>query len=207
MTEIRAVRPDDLEALYRIALATGDGGNDAAALYQDAQLLGHIYAAPYAVLCPQTVFVAGDVEGVGGYIVGAADTVAYEARLELEWWPVLRAIYPDPAVVPAVSRTLDQRRMHTIHHPLQTPASLTAAYPSHLHINLLPRLRGLGAGHALLQRWLWTVRELGSTGVHLAVGANNTQAIRFYHTHGFVVPPGVPPLGPGAQWLVLQLSC
>ncbi|HTC10999.1 MAG TPA: GNAT family N-acetyltransferase [Acetobacteraceae bacterium] len=205
MAEIRAVRQDDLDALYRIALATGDGGNDAASLYRDQRLLGHIYAAPYAVLCPETVFVAGDAQGVGGYIVGAADTVAYEARLEQEWWPTLRAVCPDPAVIPPQSRTPDQRRMHMIHHPHHTPGGLTAAYPSHLHINLLPRLRGRGTGHALLMRWLHAVRQLGSTGVHLAVGVNNTLAIQFYQAHGFIEPQGVLPVGPGARWLVLPL--
>ena len=202
MAGIRAVRQDDLEALYRIALATGDGGDDAASLYQDARLLGHIYAAPYAVLCPETVFVAEDADGVGGYIVGAADTAAFEARLEQDWWPVLRAVYPDPAMIPPAARTPDQRRMHAIHHPLQTPCALTDAYPSHLHINLLPRLRGVGVGHALLQRWLCAVHCRGATGVHLAVGVNNTKAIRFYQVHGFAEPGGVPPLGPGARWLV-----
>jgi ribosomal protein S18 acetylase RimI-like enzyme len=205
MAEIRAVRPDDLEALYRIALATGDGGADAASLYQDARLLGHIYCAPYAVLCPETVFVAEDAEGVGGYIVGAADTVAYEARLELEWWPALRAVCPDPAMVPPASRTPDQRRMHAIHHPPRTPGALTATYPSHLHINLLPRLRGSGAAHTLLLRWLRAVGQRGSTGVHLAVGVNNTRAIRFYQAHGFIAPQGVPLLAPGARWLVVPL--
>jgi ribosomal protein S18 acetylase RimI-like enzyme len=74
-----------------------------------------------------------------------------------------------------------------------------------LHINLLPRLRGRGTGHALLMRWLHAVRQLGSTGVHLAVGVNNTLAIQFYQAHGFIEPQGVLPVGPGARWLVLPL--
>ena len=58
MVEIRAFRPADLEELYRICLATGAGGDDASALYRDPRLVGHVYAAPYAVLSPLTVFVA-----------------------------------------------------------------------------------------------------------------------------------------------------
>lgn len=205
MAEIRTVRQDDLEALYRIALVTGDGGADAAALYRDPRLLGHVYAAPYAVLCPDTVFVAEDADGVGGYIVGAVDTAAYEARLELEWWPALRARYIDPADIPGEQRTLDERRAYTIHHPSPTPEPLIAVYPSHLHINLLPRMRGRGIGRALLAEWIKTVRGLGSTGVHLAVGRENARAVRFYQANGFVEPSWVPPLAPIACWMVLRL--
>lgn len=206
MAEIRAARPDDLQALYRIALATGDGGGDASTQYRDPHLLGHIYAAPYLTLCPELVFVAEDAGGVGGYIVGAADTALFEAKLERDWWPPLRAIYPDPAVIPAAARTADQRRMQTIHHPPRTPADLTDVYPSHLHINLLPRLRGYGVGSALLRQWLCEAHRLGSTGVHLAVGVNNTRAIRFYRAHGFHDPHGAPPLAPTARWLVRPLA-
>ena len=57
MVEIRAVRPKDLDYLYRICLATAAGGDDASALYRDPKLVGHIYAAPYVHLSPQSVLV------------------------------------------------------------------------------------------------------------------------------------------------------
>ena len=97
MAEIRAVQPSDLDELYRICLATGAGGEDASALYRDPKLLGHVYAAPYAVLSPRSVFVVEDTEGVGGYIVGAPDTREFETRLEAAWWPGLRRLYRDPS--------------------------------------------------------------------------------------------------------------
>jgi ribosomal protein S18 acetylase RimI-like enzyme len=205
MAEIRAARRDDLEVLYRVALATGDGGNDAAALYRDPRLLGHIYAAPYLIRCPETVFIAEDAEGIGGYIVGATDTISFETWLEREWWPPLRTAYPDPVAIPRALRTLDQRRMHMIHHPRRMPPALTTAYPAHLHINLLSRLRGRGIADALLRTWLQSVHQRGATGVHLAVGIDNARAIRFYRTHGFAEPDGVPPFGPRACWLVRDL--
>jgi hypothetical protein len=96
MTHIRPVVAADLDALYRIALLTGDSGADASALHKDPRLVGHIYAAPYATLSPETAFVAEDAAGVAGYIVGALDTRAFEARLERDWWPALRAEYADP---------------------------------------------------------------------------------------------------------------
>ena len=39
-------------------------------------------------------------------------------------------------------------------------------YPSHLHINLLPCLRGRGFGRRLMDQWLRTIGEMGSRGAH-----------------------------------------
>ena len=82
MAHIRAFRPDDLDSLYRICLATGDAGADAAHLYRDPELVGHVYAGGYAALSPQTAFVAEDGEGVAGYIIGPADTRAFDAKMD-----------------------------------------------------------------------------------------------------------------------------
>src|SRR5215472_14523893 len=97
MAEIRGFRPDDLDDLYHVCLATAAEGP---AAYHDRKLVGHIYAAPYALLSPATVFVVEDVGGVGGYVVGAPDTPSFEARLETEWWPGLREAYQDPSGQP-----------------------------------------------------------------------------------------------------------
>src|SRR5262245_16116909 len=88
---IRPHRPGDLEALYRICLLTGDDGQDATSLYNDPRLPGHFSAAPYGLFEPALAFVAQDTAGVGGYILGALDTPAFEQRLERTWWPHLRA--------------------------------------------------------------------------------------------------------------------
>jgi ribosomal protein S18 acetylase RimI-like enzyme len=185
MAEIRAVQPDDLGELYRICLATGAGGDDASALYQDSKLLGHVYAAPYAMFSPQSAFVVEDAGGVSGYIVGAPDTHEFEARLEAEWWPALRRLYPDPVGKERAAWSRDQLIAYKIHHPDSTVDEMVEPYPSHLHINLLPHLRGTGIGRRLMERWLVTVREMGSRGAHLAVGGANRRAIRFYRACGF----------------------
>ena len=56
-------------------------------------MMGHIYSAPYAKLCPDVCFVAEDEMGVAGFVVGAVDTRSFEERLERDWWPDLREIY------------------------------------------------------------------------------------------------------------------
>jgi len=180
---IRDVQPGDLDALYRIALATGDSGGDAAQLYRDPELVGRLYAAPYAVLAPEFALVVEDAAGVGGYIVGVLDTLAFEARLEAEWWPALRRQYPDPTGDPH-SWNLDQVRAYQVHHPRPPPARIIDPYPSHLHINLLPRLQGRGLGQALIDAWLARIAAAGSRGAHLGVSPVNHRAIRFYRAYG-----------------------
>ena len=61
MTNIRAFQSDDLAALYAVSLSTGFEGGEASHLYIDPKMMGHIYAAPYAVLEPSLCLVAEDL--------------------------------------------------------------------------------------------------------------------------------------------------
>ncbi len=65
-------------------------------MFDDPRILGHVFAAPYGLFEPSLAFVAEDEAGVGGYIVGALDSRAFEERLEADWWPALRDRYPAP---------------------------------------------------------------------------------------------------------------
>jgi hypothetical protein len=97
---IRPYQPDDLDELYRICVQTADNGQDATSMFRDPRLPGHVYAAPYALFEPSLAFVAQDAGGVGGYIVAALDSQAFEQRLERDWWPA-----------PAGCRVLPARRL------------------------------------------------------------------------------------------------
>ena len=127
--------------------------------------------------------VVEDDAGVGGYIVGALDTLAFEARLEAEWWPALRRRRQEPTG-DWQTWGLDERGAWQIHHPRPPPSRITGPYPSHLHINLLPRLQGMRLGQALIDEWLRLVSAAGSRGVHLGVSPANHRALRFYRAYG-----------------------
>jgi ribosomal protein S18 acetylase RimI-like enzyme len=206
MADIRPCRAGDLDDLYAIALATGDAGGDAAHHYADPRLVGHVYAAPYAVLNPATAFVAEDEQGVAGYILGAVDTRAFEALAEERWWPTLRPLYTDPAGTPHADWTRDQRLSWLIHHPWRAPDRIVAPFPSHLHIDLLPRLQGRGLGRRLMDRWLETARALGSPGVHLGVDAANARAMRFYRAYGLSEPALAKAPPRGTVWFAVELA-
>jgi len=199
MAAIRPYRADDLEALYAICLKTGDAGEDAGALYRDPKLLGHIYAGPYGRFAAESALVAEDDEGVGGYIVGPADTLAFEEKLDSVWWPALRSRYPDPAIV----ETPDDRMCRRIHRPWHTPVKIAREFPAHLHVNLLPRLRGRGLAKSMMDGWCAKVAAMGAKGAHLAVGMRNARAVRFYLAYGFreIAREGeVSTLGLPIQW-------
>jgi len=60
-----------------------------------------------------------------------------------------------------------------------------AAYPAHLHIDLLPEWQGKGYGRGLMEAFLAGVHAAGAPRVHLGMVPTNTAARAFYHRLGF----------------------
>jgi ribosomal protein S18 acetylase RimI-like enzyme len=185
---IRPYRADDLDDLYRICLQTGAGGEDASSMFEDPRILGDVFAAPYGLFEPWLTFVAEDEAGVGGYIVGALDSKAFEKRLETDWWPALRDRYPAPPSDVAPDQwTPDQRAAGYIHAPLKAPDEIGEDYPSHLHINLVSRLQSQGLGRQLMNTLMRALRAKGSVGLHFFVSPANQRAAEFYWHLGFTL--------------------
>lgn len=103
----------------------------------------------------------------------------------------LRRRYPPPPAGLAERQwTRDQGAAYLIHHPLVPPADLARTHPAHLHINLLPRMRGRGVGRHLISTLVAALRTYGAAGLHLGVRQANTRAIAFYRHLGFAELPG-----------------
>lgn len=177
-------RPADRGALYDICLRTGDLGADAGPLHTDPGLLGDVYLGPYLELEPGLAFVLRDGDGDDGaplgYVVGTADTTAFEDACERHWWPPLRGRERAPRPGGA-----DERLVRIIEDGVRTEARWLARFPAHLHINLLPAARGGGHGRALLSRLVTELAQQEVPGVHLEVDAANTGAVAFYRRTGF----------------------
>lgn len=187
---IRGYQPGDLDVLYGICLQTADSGQDATSLFSDPRLPGHVYVAPYVTFEPSLAFVAEDAAGVGGYILAALDSPAFDRQLEQHWWPALRARYPEAPPDQAERLSLPERyAVHDIHHPFSVPPDVIERFPSHLHVNLVPRLQGHGTGQQLVATLLSGLRDHGSRGVHLLVGYSNQRAVGFYRHIGFTELP------------------
>jgi len=179
---IRRAEPRDAEALYEICLLTADAGVDASSLYSDRQLPGYIWAAAYRELEPDFAFVLTDGGRVLGYVLAAPDTAAFEARLEREWWPKVRA-----KLTGFEPRTAhDRMALSRITTPERRDPAQLAEYPAHLHINLLPEAQSGGWGRRMIETELEALRRAGVKGVQLGVAPTNVRASGFYAHLGFV---------------------
>lgn len=180
---IRRAQLSDLPALYRICHATGWNGSDASPHVSDPDLIGHVYAGPYAVLEPELAFVAEMDRRVIGYVLGTSDSVRFHAVTEAEWFLALRARYALPEAADQSPTAIFVRALHRGHPP---PASIDLArYPAHLHIDLLPQAQGHGCGRRLIDRLRTELSARQVPGVHLYVGSANPGAIAFYQRVGF----------------------
>lgn len=179
--KIRPYHPSDLISLYRICLGTGNSGSDAASLYRDPDLLGHYYAAPYAVLEPDLAFVLTHKGNPCGYVLGARDTAFFGLRCEREWFPPLRVRYPLPD---ASDIGVDAGMIRAIHRGHET-TNRFVDFPAHLHIDILAVGRQKGWGRRLMDVLLGQMRSMDVPGVHLGVAKNNRRAIGFYKHYGF----------------------
>src|SRR5947208_2825917 len=146
MTTIRAATLHDLPGTYRVCLLTGDAGRDASRMYRNPEYLGHVFVGPYVVGQPELAAVVADDDGVAGYGLAAADTRAFEQWTEAHWWPTLREHYP-----PRNDGSPEAGLIARIHAPPLAWDHLLAEYPSHLHLDLLDRVRGQGNGRLLIE--------------------------------------------------------
>ncbi|WP_068112493.1 GNAT family N-acetyltransferase [Tropicimonas marinistellae] len=181
---IHSARRADVEQLRSICIRTGDAGADASGKEDAPELLPAIFLEPYLVFAPDCAWVAEDGQGIFGYAVGVADSVAFGKWAERVWWPDLRGTYPEPDTDKAGWHGSDWLR-HRLHHPPEALAAPLSRWPAHGHIDLLPRGHGTGVAELLMKRMMHSVWKQGARGIHLGVAASNARALRFYEKLGF----------------------
>ncbi len=182
---IRPYRPSDNDAAYEVCLKTGDSGADGTHLYpDDHRALGRIYVGPYLRFEPELSFVLEDSVGVCGYVLAALDSESFYRHYHQEWLPPVRARYPSPSGNPD-AWTPTQRLYYEYHHPETYYPPEFRIYPSHLHIDLMPRVQGHGLGAPMIRLMLDCLAVKGSPGVHLCMSEVNARAFKFYLKLGF----------------------
>jgi ribosomal protein S18 acetylase RimI-like enzyme len=182
---LRPARTGDLPGAYHVCLKTGNFGGDGEPYYRDdPDALGRIFVGPYLAFELDLGLTLEDAEGVCGYALGAFDSKVFFARYEKEWRPGLCAQFPQPQGDPA-QWTRAQQAHDWYHHPDYYMPEPYEAYPSHLHIDLLPRAQGRGYGRRMLEQVMDRLRARGSPGAHLGVSMLNTPAFGFYERLGF----------------------
>jgi ribosomal protein S18 acetylase RimI-like enzyme len=182
---IRQARPSDEAGAYFVCLKTGDFGKDGEPFYRDdPDALGRIFVGPYLRFEPDLSLILEDGEEICGYALAAFDSRIFFERYEKEWRPRLTANFPAPAGDPS-TWTRVQHVYSWYHHPDYFTPEPYAEYPSHMHIDLLPRAQGRGFGRRMMEKLMTQLRERGSPGAHLGVSGLNVPAQAFYKKLGF----------------------
>jgi ribosomal protein S18 acetylase RimI-like enzyme len=188
---VRPYRPADRAALYDVCVRTAHEGGDSRHIYPDLDLMPSIFAAPYVHLEPDLAFVLDNGERAVGYIVGTSDTAAFVNDYRTGWLPALEARYPTPL---GPARTPTDAMIALMHDPERMLLPELAAYPAHLHIDLLPAYQRRGHGRTLMYTFLDALRHKGVPAVHLGMVSSNTSARAFYDRLDFheirVLDPG-----------------
>ncbi len=179
---IRPYSPEDRDALYDVCVRTAHEGGDSRHIYSDHELTPSVFAGPYLHVEPDLAFVLDDGARAVGYILGTADTAAFVAAYRASWLPMMEARYPAPKGPP---RTPAESIVALMHQPERMVLSELAAYPAHLHIDLLPEYQRQGHGRTLMRAFLSALHRKQVPAVHLGMATANTAARAFYDRLGF----------------------
>ncbi|MBN1646935.1 MAG: GNAT family N-acetyltransferase [Spirochaetales bacterium] len=179
---IRQAQYSDLPYVYEICHRTGYNGKDASEQVSDRYIIGQYYAAPYIVYKKEHCFIAEKENIPCGYVLSAFSTEDFYRWMNNEWLPPLRERYPaDMKAKSVFEKTLAGEISRNPELP-----EFISDYPSHLHIDLLPEIQGIGLGRQLMNQIINRLREDGSKGIHLGVSDKNEKAAGFYERLGFL---------------------
>jgi len=175
--------------MYEICVKTADAGADATGILSDDSLWGDLFAVPYVERHPDLAWVVEADDGrTIGYVVATDDTDAFYTWFRDEWWPAFHDRYPR-------SEHPSTREEHMIEYGYTRAPGIeanAAAYPAHLHIDLLPETQGQGLGRRLIETLFAELRRRGVRGLHLGMDPNNTGAAAFYERIGMTALPTAP---------------
>lgn len=195
---IRPYEQRDREAVRRICFETGYMG-DPQWQWRDRRSFADLFSSYYTDAEPESALVAERAGVVEGYLLGCLDSKgawSEDAIFKRLLWRRLIALRPSTAAFVWCSFSdvvRDRLKGHALPAPLRDDR-----WPAHLHVDLLPSVRGRGVGRTLLQSWLERLRRDNVPGCHVQTLAENARAIAAFSSVGFVAL-GEPVLAPGLR--------
>lgn len=180
---VRSYQAHDRGKVREICYRTGYMGEPASWYWRDFQSFADIWTGYYTDREPQSAFVALRSGRIVGYLLGCVDTAQSPSPAAAATCQMLRRFL----LIRPGTAGFYWRALGDMLRPAELPHGdfRDARWPSHLHIDLLPDGRGVGAGEALMRAWFDRLAAVGSPGCHLATLAENTRAISFFRRVGF----------------------
>jgi ribosomal protein S18 acetylase RimI-like enzyme len=181
----RRYEPSDRDAVRHICCETGHLGDPIDPYFGDREVFADLVTAYYTDIDPSWSLVVEVGGRVLGYLTGCADSREYAKSIPHIWRKVAakslaRGVLVRPATAPLAWRTLVDM---AIEQP--TFGWYGEEFPAHLHINLLPEARGIGAGRMLIESYTELLRKAEVPGVFLETSCENTRAVSFFRAMGF----------------------
>jgi ribosomal protein S18 acetylase RimI-like enzyme len=155
-------------------------------LWRDAESFADLFTAYYTDAEPESALVV-DLDGVAaGYLLGCVDSRrAWSPAIIFGRHLLRRGIGFRPGTAGVVWRSFGDVVVDGLRGRLPPASVSDDRWPAHLHIDLLPSIRGLGMGASLMRTWLGTLQERGVRGCHLETLGENHGAIAFFESTGF----------------------
>lgn len=195
---IRPYEARDRSAVRRICFETGYMG-EREWQWRDPESYADLFTSYYTDAEPESALVVERDGNVEGYLLGCLDSKRAwnEAKIfsRLFW---RRGIAVRPSTARWVWRALfDSVRDSGGVGRTQADLVRDPRWPAHLHIDLLPSVRGQGLGGTLLRTWQERLRAAGVPGCHLQTLFENDRAVAAFRSVGFetlgdaVLAPGL----------------
>jgi ribosomal protein S18 acetylase RimI-like enzyme len=188
--------PRDRAAIRTICHQVGYMGEPASWYWRHAESFADIWTGYYVDDEPESLLVA-ELDGrVIGYLTGCVDSLRAPNPARAVTRAALRnALFVRPGTAGFLWRGA---RDSLFEDGVPSGELVDPRWPSHLHINLLPEARRLGAGTSLMRAWFTRLAKVRSPGCHLGTLFENRRGIEFFTRMGFE-PHGEPQLTPGMR--------
>lgn len=197
---VRSYEPRDRDAVRDVCYRTGYMGDSPEWYWRDRESFADMWTHYYTDDEPASALVAERDGLVEGYLLGCVDSrqAVDPTRLALHH-AVRRLCLARRGTAGVMWRTMaDVVRDHRVGGMPLPVTPFDEHYPSHLHIDLMPSVRGAGVGRRLVDGFLERLTIAGSPGCYLETLAENTTAVAFFGACGFEVH-GAPVLVPGLR--------
>jgi len=155
-------------------------------MWRDVESFADLFSGYYTDAEPESALVA-ELDGVvAGYLLGCVDSRhAWNPAAIFGRHFVRRGIGFRPGTAGVVWRSFGDVVVDGLHRRLPPVSVHDDQWPAHLHIDLLPSIRGRGVGAALLRAWLGRLQAAGIPGCYVETLGENRRALAFFGAMGF----------------------